>query len=110
MSLGVRLAKLRRESGESLQDVADAVGVSKAHIWEMEKGRADNPSMGLVTKLADHFETSVAFLVGEDVDAPDADPELQKMFRQASKLDPRERAILDDMMKALLAHRAAARR
>jgi len=109
MSLGVRLAKLRRKSGESLQDVADAVGVSKAHIWEMEKGRADNPSMGLVTKLADHFETSVAFLVGEDVDASDADPELQKMFRQASKLDQRERAILDDMMKVLLAHRAARR-
>ena len=110
MSLGVRLAKLRRKSGESLQDVADAVGVSKAHIWEMEKGRADNPSMALVTRLADHFGTSVAFLVGEDIEASDADPDLQQMFRQAKKLDPRERAILDDMMKSLLARRAAARR
>jgi len=52
------------KSGESLQDVEKAVGVLKAHIWELEKGRADNPSMALVTRLADHFETSVASLVG----------------------------------------------
>ena len=41
MSLARRVAKLRREKGQSLQDVADAVEVSKAHIWELEKGRAE---------------------------------------------------------------------
>jgi transcriptional regulator with XRE-family HTH domain len=105
MSLATRVAKLRRQKGQSLQDVADAVGVSKAHIWEMEKGRADNPSMALVTHLADHFGVTVAYLVGEDVDSPDADPQLQRMFRQARRLDSTERAILDDMMKSLLKRR-----
>ncbi len=52
MSVGVRIAELRRRAGQSLQQVGDAVGVSKAHIWELEKGRADNPSMALVTRLA----------------------------------------------------------
>lgn len=106
MSLGLRLGELRRRKRESLQKVADAVGVSKAHIWEMEKGRADNPSMALVSRLADHFGTTVAFLVGEDIEAADADPELQQMFRQAKNLNTRERAILSDMMKTLLAHRS----
>lgn len=105
MSLGTRLAKLRRKKGESLQDVADAVGVSKAHIWEIERGRADNPSMGLVTRLADHFGTTVTFLVGEDIEAADADRDLQQMFRSAQKLDDRERAILKEMMQSLLANR-----
>src|SRR5689334_11066861 len=103
MSLGLRLSNLRRKKGESLQQVADAVGVSKAHIWEMEKGRADNPSMELVGRLADHFGTTVAFLVGED--PANADPELQHMFRQATKLDPFERSVLADMMKSLLENR-----
>lgn len=102
MGLGARIAELRLSKEESLQQVADAVGVSKAHIWEMEKGRASNPSIALVERLADHFDVSVAFLVGEDIDAADADPQLQRMFRQAAKLDPRDRAILDDMMKSLL--------
>jgi transcriptional regulator with XRE-family HTH domain len=89
-----------------LQEVADAVGVSKAHIWELEKGRADNPSMALVTRLADYFDVSVASLAGEDVESPDADPQLQRLFRQAQQLDPNERAILDDMMRSLLKRRS----
>ena len=105
MSLGLRIAKLRRKQGQSLQEVADAVEVSKAHIWELEKGRADNPSMGLVTRLADHFGTTVSVLVGEDLNSSDADVDLQRMFRQATKLDEREREILDSMMKTLLANR-----
>jgi len=105
MGLGARIAELRLKRGESLQDVASAVGVSKAHIWEIEKGNANNPSMALVERLADHFKVTIAFLMGEDARAKDADPELQRMFRQASKLDPRERKILDDMMQSLLSSR-----
>jgi transcriptional regulator with XRE-family HTH domain len=106
MNLGARIAKLRLKAGQSLQGVADAVGVSKAHIWELEKGRADNPSMGLVTRLADHFGVSVASLVGEDPRASDANPKLSKMFRQASQLGPSEVAVLEDMLQSLLKHRA----
>src|SRR3954454_23245923 len=101
MALGARLTQLRLKNAESLQEVGDAVGVSKAHIWELEKGRADNPSMALVTRLADYFEVTVAFLAGEDVESSDADRHLQRMFRQAQQLDDTERAILDDMMKSL---------
>ena len=88
-----------------LQHVADAVGVSKAHIWELEKGRADNPSMSLVTRLADHFGVSVASLVGEDLLAGDADPAIARMFRQAGELEPEDLAFLDEMMQSLLRRR-----
>ena len=105
MSLGIRIAELRRSKGESLQQVGDAVGVSKAHIWEIEKGRADNPAMALVTRLADHFGVTVAYLAGEDIEAHDADADLQRMFRQAKQLDENERAILQDMMESLIKRR-----
>src|SRR3954463_1719129 len=105
MTLATRVAKLRRSKGKSLQEVGDAVGVSKAHIWELEKGRTDNPSMALVTRLADHFDVTVAFLVGEDPKAADADPALARMFRQAGELDPADRRILDDMVKSMLRRR-----
>jgi transcriptional regulator with XRE-family HTH domain len=109
MGLGARITKLRLGRGESLQDVADAVGVSKAHIWELEKGRTDNPSMKLLMGLADHFGVTVAFLAGEDPKAIDADPQLARMFRQATKLAPRDRAILDDLMQNLLKRSPAPR-
>jgi transcriptional regulator with XRE-family HTH domain len=105
MGLGAKIAVLRLEKNESLQQVGDAVGVSKAHIFQLEKGRADNPSMALVERLANHFGVTVSYLVGEDIDAKDADPELQRMFRQAAVLDLNERGILDDMMQSLLKRR-----
>lgn len=107
--LGAKLAELRLKTRESLQEVAAAVGVSKAHIWEMEKGRADNPSLGLVTRLADHFKVSVSFLAGEDPKARDVDRDVQRMFRQVEQLDVRERAILDDMMQSLIKRRQKGR-
>ncbi len=105
MALGARITDLRLRKGQSLQQVADAVGVSKAHIWELEKGKSENPSMLLVQRLAEHFGVSMGSLVGEDVNAADADPELVGIFRLASRLEPHERAILSDMMKSLLKRR-----
>jgi len=107
-TLGVRMRRLRLAKGDSLQQVADAVGVSKAHVWELEKARTDNPSMQLLTKLANHFRVTVAHLVGEDVDAEDADPDLQRMFRQAQDLDPRDRESLDALLQSFLARKKKA--
>ena len=105
MSLGVRITRLRLAKGESLQQVADAVGVSKAHIWDLEKGHADNPSMALVARLADHLGASLVSLVGEDPAADDADVQIGRMFRQAGELAPDDLALIDDMMKSLLKRR-----
>lgn len=105
--LATRLTKLRLDNGQSLQEVANAVGVSKAHIWQIEKGRAENPAMALVTRLADYFGVSVAYLMGEDLDAPDADIELARMFRQAKELDEADRAMLDQMLQGFLKRRRA---
>jgi len=105
MGLGARITRLRVQKRESLQDVADAVGVSKAHVWELEKGRTDNPSMGLVTRLADHFGVTVSYLIGEDPGAHDADPKIARMFRHASALAPEDLDVLEDMMKSLLRRR-----
>lgn len=109
MSLSVKLKELRLKKKESLQDVADAVGVSKTHIWELERGTSSNPSMDLLTRLADHFQTTVRTLAGEDPEEG-ADENLMRMFRQASSLGEREREVLDDMIQSLLKQRAKAKK
>lgn len=98
MAFGARIAELRRQREESLQTVANAAGVTKTHIWELERGRTANPSLGVIEKLADHFGVSIASLVGEDIDAADADQELGRMFRMAGDLDPDERKVIEDMI------------
>jgi transcriptional regulator with XRE-family HTH domain len=106
MALGARLKELRMRAGESLQQVADAIGSSKAHIWELETGKNKNPSVDSLNKLADHFGVTVAFLVGEDPKASDEEPELVAMFRQLKKLSDRDRGTISDLMK-VLSERAA---
>lgn len=101
MSLATKLQKLRTAKRESLQDVADAIGASKAHVWELERGTAKNPSIELVRKLADHFGVSIASLVGEEPDHTTDDPQLQVMYRQLQSLDERDRRVLEDIIKGM---------
>jgi transcriptional regulator with XRE-family HTH domain len=100
MSLGARLKELRIRQDQSLQDVADAVNASKAHIWEIERGASKNPTMELLNGLADHFGVSVAYLVGEKPDK-DTEPELVAMFRGLQKMSDTDRKTIKALMEHL---------
>jgi len=97
MSLGARLKELRIKKNRSLQDVADAVKASKAHIWEIERGNSKNPTMELLDKLADYFDVSVSYLVGEEPDEDQA--RLVALYRDLTKLDDRDRETIRDIMR-----------
>lgn len=100
MSLATKLQKLRTAKGQSLQVVADAVGASKAHIWELEKGTAANPSIELLRGIAGHFGVSIASLVGED--PSDAqDEQLVVMYRDLQNLDENDRQFIELMIEGM---------
>lgn len=65
MGLAANLKKFRARKNKSLQEVADAVGVSKPHIWQLEKDADAKPSLELLKKLANYYKTSIAELIGE---------------------------------------------
>jgi transcriptional regulator with XRE-family HTH domain len=96
--LGEKIKIFRTRKKMSLQDVADAVGASKAHIWELETGRARNPTIDLVTKLATCFGVGVADLVGENPEAEGEKPELVAMFRDLKGLNEKDLQTLQSMM------------
>jgi transcriptional regulator with XRE-family HTH domain len=83
-------------SGESLQVLADAINVSKAHLWDLETGKSKNPSADLLTKLSDHLKVSVAWWFGEE--AGDND-DLRVMFRQLQELDPDDRELIQALIE-----------
>ena len=80
MSLATKLKALRSAEGRSLQQVADGVGVSKAHIWELEKGSSENPGLELLRKLATYFNVTIAFLIDEA--SPPEDAKTLQFFRE----------------------------
>ncbi len=101
MDIGERLFSLRQKTEESLQDVADKVGASKAHVWELEKGRSKNPSFDLVRKLAKHFGVSIEVITGEAEEPDQKDVKIAQMNRNLEALSERDRAVVEQMIKTM---------
>lgn len=101
MSLASKIKELRVKKTKSLQDVADDVGASKNHIWDLETGKSKNPSIELLTKLAKCFRVSVAELIGENPAAKDVDPQVVAMYRELKELSSSDRQAIQTLMDHL---------
>lgn len=73
-SFAARLKQLRCARGMSLQEVADAADLTKSHIWEMEQGRAVNPTVAAVWGLARALSVPPAVLLGVSTDVAPLHP------------------------------------
>jgi transcriptional regulator with XRE-family HTH domain len=98
MSLAAKLKGLRIRKGLSLQELADRVNSSKAHIWDLETGRSKNPSIDLLTNLAKALEVSIADLVGENPQGEGEDPQVVAMYRELKDLTPEDRKVIQTVI------------
>lgn len=73
-ALGTRIKLLRELRDMTLQEVADASGLTKSHVWELEKGKSINPTVNAVWGLSEALCVSPAQLLGLDDKAPSIDP------------------------------------
>lgn len=106
MDFASRLKQLRLEKGQSLQEVADAVSASKAHVWEIENGKSRNPSIELLRRLASHFGLSVSVLIGENVQS--ADDEALVFYQSIRRLPKSDREVLKAVIDGMKARADAA--
>ena len=63
--LGKRLAELRKKHKLSGQRLAEKIGVTQAYISHIENAENPSPKIDLITKMAQIFGVSVAYLMGE---------------------------------------------
>lgn len=98
MFAGDRLKEARVRNKKSLQQLADAVGASKAHVWELETGRAKNPSMELVDAIAKALGVSVSFLVDENPPADGDPPDVVRMYRDLKGMTEEDRSLIQTVI------------
>lgn len=101
MAIGERLKVLRISKGESLQQLADAIGASKAHIWEVEANKSRNPSLDLLRKLAQHFNTTVAYIIAEEESGEKADQFFRRNQNKLESLDGEEERLIQMLLDRL---------
>jgi len=100
MSFATRLKEARLKKGLSLQKLADEIGASKAHMWDLETDRAKNPSLEVLTGLSRALDVSIASLVGEVV-ADNSPDEALAMFRDLPSLSEEDQQTIKIMMERL---------
>jgi transcriptional regulator with XRE-family HTH domain len=99
MPIGDRIKEMRMRKGQSLQQVAHAIGASKAHMWELEANRSTNPSLDLLQKLAGHFSTTVAYLIEEKQgDLSRADQFYRRNSEKLAAMEDKDFNVLEQLL------------
>ena len=66
---GIRLRQLREAKSLTLQQVADAVGCSKAYVWELEMREGQRPTAERLNAIGKLLGVKVEDLLGEPIGA-----------------------------------------
>ena len=67
-TIGQVIRHHRTECGLSLQKLADATGLSKGHVCDLENGKETNPTIGSLYAIAAALQTDIAHLL--DISTP----------------------------------------
>jgi transcriptional regulator with XRE-family HTH domain len=63
--VGKRIANLRKIKGLSVPALAEKAKISKGYVWQLENGEEPNPSIGVLSQIADALDTTAAELLGQ---------------------------------------------
>ena len=107
IKFGEYLHKLREERNWSLRDIQEKTKgeVSNAYLSQLESGKKNIPTLKVIQKLADAFGLPIEVLLKE---AGYASPEMAAkkeasvIFRGDEQLSPKNRQIMQEMLKTLL--------
>ncbi len=102
-NLRIKLKKIRKDQGFTLDSLAKAAGLSKSYLWELENRDNTKPSAEKLSSIANVLGVSVNFFLdGDNVD-PDEKQKDEAFFRNYERLDPdakdQLRKILDTFKK-----------
>ena len=105
-AFGVRLRRFREAKKLTLQQVADAVGCTKAYIWELEMKDGQRPTAERVQKIAQVLGVTMEDVMGTPMEqAPDASPEDVAFFREYAGMTEDEKKNYQDVLKLMFARR-----
>lgn len=106
--IGKRLALCRQRSGETLDQVSEAVGISYVALARYEGGHR-MPKADILSRLADHYATTVDALLGKPARGESAEADEAFAIRDRLRRDPDYRTLFDAASNASQEHiRAAA--
>lgn len=106
-AFGLRLRRLREAKKLTLQQVADAVGCTKAYIWELEMKEGQRPSAERVYALAKVLGVTVEDLMEDQPrEVPAATLEDVQFFREYAGMTDEDKQIYRDALELVFRKRS----
>lgn len=106
-AFGIRLRRLREAKKLTLQQVADAVGCTKAYIWELEMKDGQRPSAERVQALAKVLGVTMGDVMGEPLhEVPQASPEDVAFFREYAGMTEDEKKDYQNVLKMMFSRKS----
>jgi transcriptional regulator with XRE-family HTH domain len=99
LTLGEKLKALRLEKNLSLQEMADLVGVSKGHVYELENDYVNHPSVVTLGQIAKVFGIPFSYFIEDEVEYKVKFKKLEDSYKKLCKLD---REFIEQMVQSLL--------
>lgn len=96
----IRLKEARIVKGFSLSDLAKLAGTTKAHVWDLEQGRAVNPTLGTLKGLSTALDVPIHVLVGESDSSPV--DRLEVLCRDLRELEDCDLSLVEVLVKSRL--------
>src|SRR6218665_3148090 len=105
-AFGARLRRLREVRKLTLQQGADAVGCTKAYIWELEMKGGQRPSAERIQAMAKLLGVTMEDVMGTPVyEAPDATHEDVAFFREYAGMTEKEKKNYQDGLKMMFSRK-----
>lgn len=104
MILGTRLRQYRKDSGLTVNGLAEYSGVSSAYISRLERGLVPRPSAPTLQKLASKLSVTLLDLMGTSDADELTNARLARLVREAQRLDvpPQVMEALESTILAIL--------
>lgn len=103
LRLGRILKQLRESRGLTFDALSAACGVSRTYLWGLERGRFDNPSRRICTRIAVFYDVPVSTLLDE-ADGPDGSNGIvtwETISKKAETLTQSQLKIVDAVVDGL---------
>lgn len=98
---GEKLRAARTRRGVTLDQLAEAVGSSKAYVWQLENKKNAKPSAELLLRIADFFAEDPHFFLDDNVDERDEAHLDEALFRKIKRLSERDKKLIEQMISGI---------
>ena len=98
---GEKLRKVRTDRSKTLEELATAIGSSKAYVWQLENKKNAKPSAELLLKIANFLGESPDFFLDDTVEERSENQVEDAFFRKFRTLSDEDTRYMDKIASGL---------